>query len=73
MKRVPKEARAEDGTPICIFKHPIGDEDWFYTINPVGGYGLDEVLCCDTCIRKPENYVLRQRMIDAGATELEEK
>jgi hypothetical protein len=59
--------------PICAYgNHEIADDEWFYTINPEGGYGRGEVLCCDACIRKPENSYVRQRMIDAGAKELEE-
>jgi len=46
-------------------------EDDFYTVNPDGGYDRNEVLCCETCIRKPENNEVRKRMIEcAGCTEL---
>lgn len=57
----------------CAFGHHlIGDGDYFYTVNPEGGYGLREVLCCEACIRKPENAEVRRRMIEiAGCTELE--
>lgn len=59
--------------PICAFgEHIIADDEYYYTINPAFGYGFKvECLCCETCIRKPENAVARQRMIDAGAKELE--
>ena len=50
--------------------HVITDDAYFYTVNPEGGYGRPEALCCEACIRKPENYLVRQRMIDAGAKEL---
>jgi hypothetical protein len=50
--------------------HVIADDQYFYTINPEGGYGQGEVLCCDVCIRKPENAELRRRMVDLGAAEL---
>jgi hypothetical protein len=61
-----------DGKPICTFgAHVIADEDYYYTINPIGGYGRDEVLCCEACIKKPENSVARERMVNAGAKELE--
>jgi len=58
--------------PTCSYcKRAILNKDYFYVINPSGGYGLGEVLCCESCIRKPENNVIRQRMVDAGAKELE--
>lgn len=43
---------------------------YFYTINPQGGYGRDEVLCCEECICKSENKDARDRMIEVGAKEL---
>ena len=58
--------------PVCVGKHVIPDDHWYYTINPEGGYGMGEALCCEACIRKPEFKNLRQRMIDAGAKELQE-
>ena len=64
-------ARLPDGRFYCGYgDHVIPDEDYFYTINPLGGYGRSELLCCETCIRKPENNDARQRMMDAGAKEL---
>ena len=61
-----------DGTPICTAGlHVIADEQEFYTINPIGGYGRDEFLCCTECIKKPEFAGLRERMIELGAKELE--
>ena len=58
--------------PFCSGgNHYIQDADHFYTINPEGGYGLGEVLCCETCIKKSENLWFRHRMIVAGAEELE--
>src|SRR5258705_5073787 len=74
--RNPPYDATEPATPasvvkICITGHVIAHGDYFYTINPEGGYGRSEVLCCEECIRKPENDVLRQRMIEAGATELD--
>lgn len=50
--------------------HRISLEAWFYTINPEGGYGRSEFLCCAACIWKPENKALRERMLEAGAKEL---
>lgn len=68
---MPKRSCTDDGAPICtIGDHLIEDDVWFYTINPLGGYGRDEVLCCERCIRKPENIFARERMIEAGAKEL---
>lgn len=71
----PKRSCLSDGSPICTFgAHVIADEEYFYCVNPLGGYGRDEVLCCDTCIRKPENKEIRRRLIEcAGVTELEDK
>ena len=66
---MPKHSCNESGEPICTIGGHLIVED-FYTINPIGGYGMDEVLCCETCIKKPENIVVRQRMIDLGAKEL---
>jgi hypothetical protein len=61
------------GSPICTWgEHVIADDEYYYTINPEGGYGSPEALCCEKCIRKPENEYIRQRMIDAGAKELEQ-
>ena len=59
-----------DGRGICVAGHVMGDDDYFYTINPDGGYGCDEVLCCEKCIKQPKYADLRNRMIDAGAKEL---
>ena len=72
MKREILEARLPDGRFYCGYGyHPIADDEWFYTINPLGGYGRSELLCCETCIRKPENKGARDRMIEcANATEL---
>lgn len=56
--------------PVCVGGHYIKDLQLYYTINPEGGYGLSEVLCCEDCIRKKKFKWLRQRMIDAGAKEL---
>lgn len=56
---------------LCAYgKHVIDAKDWYYVVNPEGGYGRREVLCCETCIHKVENSYVRQRMIDAGAKEL---
>lgn len=67
----PKYSCLQDGTPVCtVGGHIIADDDYAYTVNPRGGYGRDEVLCCESCIRKPENAEIRQRMVDAGAKEL---
>lgn len=59
-----------DNWPMCTTGHPIRSDERFYVINPEGGYGRPELLCCETCICKPEFSGLRQRMIDAGAKEL---
>ena len=68
---VPNHSATPDGRPICTFgAHVIGPEDYFYTVNPIGGYGRDEVLCCEACIWLAENDHIRQRMLDAGAVEL---
>lgn len=56
---------------MCVGGHEIKDDEYFYIINPEGGYGGPEVLCCEACIKKPEYAGMRQRMIDAGASELE--
>ena len=71
MKR-PIPACLPDGRFYCGYgNHAIADDEYFYTLNPLGGYGKSELLCCETCIRKPENDDARQRMIEcAGATEL---
>lgn len=51
--------------------HFLDPCDGYYTINPEGGYGRHEVLCCEHCIKKPEHSAALERMIEAGATELE--
>ena len=56
---------------FCIGGHAIPPGEYYYTINPAGGYGRAEVLCCEVCIKKPEYEGLRQRMVDAGAKELQ--
>ena len=67
----PQRSCTETGDPICtIGMHLIADDAWFYTINPLGGYDMDEILCCEACIRLPENAAARRRMIKAGAKEL---
>ena len=59
--------------PICSAgAHIIADDEYFYTINPAGGYGRPEFLCCETCIKKQEFIDLKQRMIEAGAKELDD-
>lgn len=66
-------ARLPDGRLYCgCGDHAIVDDEWFYVVNPLGGYGRSELLCCATCIMKPENNEIRKRMIDAGAKELED-
>lgn len=57
--------------PICaIGQHPISDAEYYYVVNPEGGYGRLECLCCETCVKKPENSVVRRRLIDCGNKEL---
>ena len=58
--------------PICAGEHFIKHDQYYYVINPEGGYGMPELLCCEDCIKKPEYKHLRKRMVDAGAKELEE-
>ena len=66
-----KHSCTPKGEPMCTYgEHVIDDADFFYTVNPFGGYGMSEVLCCEACIKRPENSEIRQRMIEAGATEL---
>lgn len=49
--------------PICAYgEHSIGDDEYYYVVNPAGGYGLGEVLCCESCIKLPENSVAAERM-----------
>jgi len=68
----PKRSCLPDGTPVCtVGGHPIGDDEYFYTLNSVGGYGRDEVLCCEACIKKPENSGARERMRELGAKGLD--
>jgi hypothetical protein len=57
----------------CAFgQHHIGDQDYFYTVNPEGGYGTREILCCEKCIKRPENAEVRRRMLSiSGCKELE--
>ena len=73
MKREILAARLPSGRFYCGYgNHAIADDEYFYTVNPLGGYGMSELLCCEKCIRKPENNNTRQRMIEcAGAKELE--
>ena len=61
-----------DGRAYCgVGDHPIGDGAWVYTVNPDGGYGRSELLCCARCIRRAENMEIRLRMIEcSGAKEL---
>lgn len=51
--------------------HEIGPDDYFYTINPEGGYGESEYLCCEKCIQKPENSHMKQRLVDNGVDVVE--
>lgn len=56
-----------DGTPLCTFgAHRISDEEYFYTVNPDGGYGRDEALICETCLAKPEFSSVKERLIECG-------
>lgn len=66
----PRRACTQNGDPVCVGAHVIADDQEFYTINPVGGYGLDEVLCCTACITRPGFEGFRKRMVEAGAVEL---
>lgn len=61
------------GEPFCAYgRHVIADDDYFYTVNPQGGYDRDEVLCCEKCIRLPQFAGVRERMVDLGARWLAE-
>ena len=68
---MPKRSCTPDGRMICVTGHIVAPSVMVYTINPIGGYGMDEVLCCEDGIVKPENAGFRERMIEAGASELE--
>jgi len=36
--------------PFCVTcQTPIEKVEWYYTINPPGGYGREEVLACEPC------------------------
>jgi hypothetical protein len=53
--------------PYCDFgKHVIDDDQHYYVVNPEGGYGSSETLCCEDCVNLPENKTVRQRLIDTG-------
>ena len=67
-----KRSVTPSGRPVCtVGVHLVDSEQFFYTINPAGGYGRDEVLCCEACIQRPENEGIKRRMIEVGAVELE--
>jgi hypothetical protein len=53
--------------PFCgAGEHVIADGDYYYEVNPEGGYGQSEFLCCVACLNKPENDGLKQRLISNG-------
>jgi len=56
--------------PLCAYGQHLIKSGTYYVINPEGGYGRREILCCEECIKKPEYHDPRERMIEFGATEL---
>ena len=51
--------------PKCSYcLNLIGDDDYFYRVNPEGGYGVREVLICEDCLEKEP--VVKQRLVDCG-------
>lgn len=56
----------------CAYgQHIMAHGVTYYVINPEGGYNRPEILCCFTCIKKPENSAALERMIETGgASEL---
>ena len=56
-----------DGRFYCGYgDHGIADDEYFYTINSLGGYGRSELLCCETCIKKPEHIDAKNRVIECA-------
>jgi len=44
---------------------------YLYLVNPVGGYGKDEVLICEDCVLLPQNSVVAQRLCKTSGWTME--
>jgi hypothetical protein len=58
--------------PFCFDCHRPESKIDYYTLNPPGGFGIEELLICTDCLRKPENSDILQILKDRGCEDLEE-
>jgi len=57
--------KAEKRNPLCLGCEKFvweADGEYYYTVNPPGGYGRDELLICNSCIKKDEYKGIYERL-----------
>ena len=63
-----------NGRLYCAYgDHPIANDVHVYTTNPLDDYGRRELLCCEPCIRKPENAGAMQKMLECANVNLNQR
>ena len=64
--------KATKQSPFCVgCVKPVweADHEYYYTVNSPGGYGMDELLICVSCLHQKENRGIYDRLLGLNVLE----